>query len=154
MVQVNASALATLEAIDQTYDMRSSLPSHLGQMQARLGQSVEALHSATSSRELRLKDPEADLREVAWSEHNIAQIYTTFGPLESALEWHKKAVSTWETWADSQNNLSRTAPAVIRVGLGRCYMFMKHFEEAKELLDSAYTDFKKMYLRNWAMAAA
>ncbi|KAK3379097.1 hypothetical protein B0T24DRAFT_610704 [Lasiosphaeria ovina] len=161
MVQVNEIALSTLDPADQTYDLLSSLPSHLGQMQARLGKSREALDSATKSRAIRLRDPEAEPREVAWAEHNIAQVLTTFGPLDEALEWHQLGLGTWKAWASSQQgNVDGgaaqivTAPPVMKTGLGRCLVFMGRLEEARPYLESAYSDLMDTKPLNWAMAAS
>ena len=152
MVETNRRALRTLPDAEQTSDLKASLPSHLGQMEARLGLAERALESAKSSYECRRKEHDPEYREIMWARHNVAQVHTTFGPLAEAEQWHRDALSTWSSHVVDQDGTVVPAPGAVRTGLGRCLIYLRRYDEARGILTEALADLKKG--DNWAMIAS
>jgi tetratricopeptide (TPR) repeat protein len=152
MIKANSIALETLPEEDRTIDLQASLPSHLGLMQVRIGEPLEALAAAKLSHDIRLRDVPLDHKELAWAESNIGNVFTSANDYETALEWYGKARDRWQACAKDQG-LPVDWPPVMKTNVGRCLIYAKDFKQARSLLVESLEQLKATVPLNWAMVA-
>ncbi|KAF5000627.1 hypothetical protein FDECE_11164 [Fusarium decemcellulare] len=151
---VNEDAISSLKDEEGLYDMRSSIPSYLGQMYLRSGYhetGVECLHKSLA---IRLQEKNGDEMEVSWAEHNLGEAYVTMGELETAHDWFERAAETWKRWATTEPKESKPEVSPFqRMSLATCLLYMGRIEESRRVLESPLEEYLRTATENWTNAA-
>ena len=145
MCNVNLEAVSTMHDYHNLTDIRSSIPSHLGQLHMRSGNAKKALPGLQDSLDIRLEDSLSDLGEVSWGESNLGQACFASGDLETAFQWHDRSHKTWARWAESQPEsaaVPRFQPTM-NVSMGRLLLYMGRYDEAVDYLEPTLREFRK-----------
>ncbi|CAM1508596.1 Fc.00g054440.m01.CDS01 [Cosmosporella sp. VM-42] len=151
---VNDDALSSLKGEDRLWDMRSSIPSYLGQMYLRSGfhkKGIECLHK---SLEVRTQEEDGDQMEVSWAEHNLGEAYVTTGDLDKAYAWFERAAETWKRWSAMapKNRRPETSPFQ-RMSIATCLLYMGRIDEARLVLKPSLETYMESTAEHWMNAA-
>ncbi|RSL84309.1 hypothetical protein CEP51_004011 [Fusarium floridanum] len=151
---VNEDALSTLKGEQGLYDMRSSIPSYLGQMYLRSGYHQQGVDCLKRSLNIRVQEENGDEMEVSWAEHNLGEAYVTMGELDTAHYWFKRAAETWKRWAMTKPRGDKPeASPFQQMSMATCLLYMGNIQEARRALEPPLGDYLKTATENWTNAA-
>lgn len=156
LCEVNEKAILSLKGEERLWDMRSSIPSYLGQLYLRSGFHRRGLECLQRSLKIRTLEVDGDQMEVSWSEHNLGEAYVTMMELDKAYEWLERAAATWKRWAESaapSDPPRRPYSPFQKMSMATCLLYMGRLDEAISMLDSPHKEYMANATEQWTNAA-
>ncbi|PIG79027.1 hypothetical protein AARAC_003611 [Aspergillus arachidicola] len=150
--EVNLLAVETIDNSELATDIRASTLSHQASMYKSTGGVHKAIELNIKGYSMRLGERPLKGGLLGGFEQNLGYSYNTANDHHTALTWLERSR---DTWIASNVKQGREAdwPTVTTKNIARCFVYLGHYDKARELLDIAIYEFKLEKPLNWAMLA-